>query len=151
MSAVVILSVNHLTITPPSGDMITADQGKQVIEISQMCSSRAWLGDAMDSKLSMQNQIIPRNAGKSQKILTSRRNSQDPCIRTMLWNLVKLAKSWIGTMRAAQIRNQWNCRTTWTTSERRHFVSVDSVWTARKAGGKTPWSVSAIFEMCKTY
>ena len=39
-----------------------------------------------------------------------------------------------------------------TTSERRHFVSVGSVWIARKLVGRShAWSVTAISEMCKAH
>ena len=39
-------------------------------------------------------------------------------------------ESW--EINSAQIRNTWQCRTSCTTSERRNFVSIGSVWTARK-------------------
>ena len=44
-------------------------------------------------------------------------------------------ESW--EINAAQIRNKWNCRPSCTTSERRNFVSIGSVWTARKLVGRS--------------
>ena len=37
----------------------------------------------------------------------------------------------------AQMPNKWNCRTSCTTSGRRNFVSIGSVWTARKLVGRS--------------
>ena len=71
---------------------------------------------------------------KSQTLLTSSRkpkihvygNSSD-------WSLLKLAKSCIAIMidqhRTDPKRKEF-CRTSCTTSERRHFISIGSVWTS---------------------
>ena len=51
----------------------------------------------MDSKLSMQNQISSGDE-VGENSYTQKKN-RDPFILTMLWNLSKPAKSWIGIMR----------------------------------------------------
>ena len=48
---------------------------------------------------------------------------------------------------AAQTRNKWNCTTSCTTSERRHFVSIGTVWTSRKLAGRSH-GVSLLSSKC---
>ena len=149
MSAVVILSVNHHTILHNRAISLQQTKESKNRDITNVQKSyRTWRRNGFKAIHTKTNHFKRRR--KLTENSYDQKNTQDPFIRTMLLNLVKLAKSWIGIMRAAQIRDQWNCRTSCTTSERRHLVSIGSVWTARKAGGKTPWSVTAIFEMCKT-
>ena len=66
------------------------------------------------------------------------KKTQDLVIRTILWNSIKNAKSWFDRWEiyATQIRNTWNCKTSCTTSERRNFVSMGSVWCATKLVGR---------------
>ena len=53
----------------------------------------------MDSHSSVQNQLSSRDAEKSLTLLITLKKTQDPCLRTVLRNQRKLAKSWIGIMR----------------------------------------------------
>ena len=57
------------------------------------------LGDATDSHPCCKTNSAQENAEKFQTILTARRKTQDPLVRTFLWHLLKPAKSSIGIMR----------------------------------------------------
>ena len=65
---------------------------------SLIFSGCARVGNSTNSKLSMQNQVSSGEGEQTSKIVTHRRKSPDPLIRTMLWNLLKLARRWIGIM-----------------------------------------------------
>ena len=42
----------------------------------------------------------------------------------------------------------WNCRTSCTTSERRHFVRIGSVWTARELVGRSHGALFQTLKLC---
>ena len=74
-------------------------------------------------------------------------------ILTLLWDLVTLAKSWIGIMRdllhtdpkLMELQNELYDE--WKKALRQYWFSLDF----NKAGGQKQWSVIAISEMCRTY
>ena len=122
--------------------MITADH--KVLDEEQesrlhhkICSGCARLGDTMDSKLSLQNQISSGNSKKSETFLMSRRKPKVHLYgqTSGVCPNLRRAELELWKIYAAQIRNKWNCRTGCTTSERRHFVFFAPVWIARKLVG----------------
>ena len=95
------------------------------------------------------------------------RNNNLDCSTNMQWSSKNLATQWIRSypcktksvqaelksrvIYAAQVRNKWTCRTSCTTKERRNFVSIDSVWTARKLVGRSHGVSLLSPKMCKTH
>ena len=82
---------------------------------TQTCSGLARCGDAMDSELSMQDQISSSDADKCQPCLAFRRKPQIHFC-TQFCGIEGL--NWNHGMYAAQIRNTWNCRASCTTIEK---------------------------------
>ena len=78
---------------------------------------------------------------------------QDPLTRTILWNLSKLVKSWIGIMRDPRgtdpkhMELQNKLQDEWQKALSQHWFSLDF----KKTGGQRQGNVIAIFEMCKTF
>ena len=88
--------------------------------------------------ISMQDQISSRDAEKSQKILTSRRKPGSIYADTSL-EFIKACEelNWNHERSTPHRSETWNCRASCTTSERTIFVSVGSVWIARKLVGRS--------------
>ena len=87
----------------------------------------------MDSKLFLQKQISSGDAEKISENTNVVKKTQGFIYADSSLEVIKACgdlESW--EINAARIRNKLNCWTSCTTSERRNFVSVESVWTARK-------------------
>ena len=111
----------------------TSDVWKQNYLNGCNFSRKDWRGDFQ----ARHNQIRTGDAEKSSTICDVQKNIQDPLVQAILLFLIMPAKSWIGIMRgiyAAQIWHKWNCRSSFTTSEMSHFVSIGSVWNFKKVG-----------------
>ena len=119
----------------------------------QICSGHKWFGHAIDSKLPMLSHISSRDAEKNPNILTPTRKPKIHLCGQILCNLWMLAKSWIWIMRDLlhvdpkhmELRNELYDE--WNKALRQCGFSLD-FW---KAGGQKPWSVNAVFEVCKTF
>ena len=86
----------------------------------------------------MQDQIRSNDAEKYKQILTSRRKVEFLFDGQFsgIYHSLRRAGFESREIYAAQIRNEWNCRASCTTSESRNFVSTGSVRTTRKLVGR---------------
>ena len=81
-----------------------------------------------------------RDVEKSQKKSYVQKKTQDPLKLFQfsgIYKSLRRAELESREIHAAQIRNKWSCRTSCTTSDRRNFVSIGSVWTARALVGRS--------------
>ena len=85
------------------------------------------------------NQISSGDDDKSSNILYFRRKSKIHLYRQFggIYQSLRRAELESWKVYKAQIGHKWNCRTTCTTSERRHFVSIREILTARRLVGKS--------------
>ena len=141
---------DRIQIAEQLGDVITGDH--KVLnedQVSRLHHNYPLVvqGDAMDSKLSLQNQSSSRDAEKSQTPEENPRSTYtdnslgfaDVC-EELNWNHERSTPYRSETNEIAERAERRVKEGTW------HFVSLD----CKKAGGQKPWSVTAISEMCKT-
>ena len=101
---------------------------------SQICSAHARLGVAMESKVSMQNQISSGVDEKSQNICYVQKKTKIHFYGQVFG--IYQAELESREIYSAKIRDKWNCRASCTTRERRNFVSIGSFWTSKKLVGR---------------
>ena len=108
-----------------------------------MCSGCAGPCNAFDSNFHAKpNQ--PRRRREVFEHSYILKDFQDPCIRSILLNLLELAKSWIGFMRDLHLTDpkemelQNELYDEWKKALRQYWFSLDS----KNAGGQEQWSVN---------
>ena len=89
---------DRIKIVGRFGDVITTDhkvlnEERGIESASQICSGCARPCDSIDSKLSMQKQNQLRRRREVEDNSYVQKKTQDPFVRTILWNLLKLGMS----------------------------------------------------------
>ena len=110
--------------------------GQNVLNYVQKSRLHHRYAEVVQDLATQWNQSYPCNTGSLIKFITSRRKTKTHLYGQFfgIYQSFRRAELESWEMNAAQIRNRRNCRTT---SERRNFVSIGSLWTARKLAGRS--------------